>query len=84
MQPLTSRGSQVASSKVVKPSVNSVTSVRVFLLSGKQRKAVRKVARKSPEKKGSHGVHGGFFAVDISIVPPGHAAATTASNAEMS
>jgi hypothetical protein len=57
-----------------------VTSVRVFLLSEKQRKAPRMGRTRGPEKKGSHGVHGvhgRFLAADISIVPPGaHGTAT--------
>jgi hypothetical protein len=64
-----------------------VNSVRVFLLSAKQRNASPIWPRKSPEKKGSHGVHGvhgGFSAVDISIVLPGHTGTATALSAGMS
>jgi hypothetical protein len=39
------------SSKGAKPSVNSVTSVRVFLLSGKQRRAPRKVDAQEPRRR---------------------------------
>jgi hypothetical protein len=45
----------------VQTSVNSVTSVRAFLFLENSGKGREMWARKSPEKKGSHGVHGRFY-----------------------
>ena len=81
----TEKEARSRSSKGVKPSVNSVIPLRVFLPSEKQRKAPRNVgAQETRRRKARTEFTERFLAVGISIVPPGHTGTATALNAEMS